>query len=224
MKVILQRDVPKLGKGGEIVTVADGYARNYLFPRSIAVTAKGGALRDHTARLDREKSRTANQLQSAQADAVKLQSLRLYVVGKANPGSTKLYGSITAQDVADQITKETGIAVDKRRIGLVDPIKQLGDYRVPVRLHNDVTVSVPVVVVTEEGLEKRRAADIAAADAAANAAAVAAADAADLAAAEAESAKAAAEEKADGSVDTPAEEDTGEAADGAEAESVGEAL
>jgi large subunit ribosomal protein L9 len=200
MKVILQRDVPKLGKGGDIVTVADGYARNYLFPRAYAVSATGGALREHSARVEREKTRSANQLQSAQADAEKLQGLSLIIIGKANPGSTKLYGSITAQDVADQIAKESGVTVDKRRVGLVDPIKQLGDFRVPVRLHNDVTVTVPVAVLTEEGLAKRRAAEAAAAEAAARAAA------------EAESAE------------TPAEEDTGEAADGAEAESAGEPL
>jgi large subunit ribosomal protein L9 len=203
MKVILQRDVPKLGKGGDIVTVADGYARNYLLPRAYAVSATGGALREHSARVEREKTRSANQLQSAQADAEKLQGLSLVIIGKANPGSTKLYGSITAQDVADQIAKETGVTVDKRRVGLVDPIKQLGDFRVGVRLHNDVTVSVPVAVLTEEGLEKRRAAEAAAAEAAA---------------------RAAAEASEDESEETPAEEDTGEAADGAEAESAGEPL
>ena len=200
MKVILQRDVPKLGKGGDIVNVADGYARNYLLPRAYAVTATGGALREHTARADREKSRSAHLLQSAQADADKLQGLNLVIIGKANPGSTKLYGSIGAQDVADQIAKETGVTVDKRRVGLVDPIKQLGDYRVPVRLHNDVTVTVPVAVLTEEGLAKRRAAEAAAAEAAARAA------------------------EATQSEETPAEEDTGEAAEGAEAQSAGEAL
>jgi large subunit ribosomal protein L9 len=212
MKVILQRDVPKLGKGGDIVTVADGYARNYLLPRAYAVNATGGALREHTARAEREKSRSANQLQSAQADAEKLGGLNLYIIGKANPGSTKLYGSITAQDVADQIAKETGVAVDKRRVGLLDPIKQLGDYRVPVRLHNDVTVTLPVAVLTEEGLEKRRAAEAAAAEAAARAAA------------EAPEATEVSEASETESEETPAEEDTGEAADGAEAESAGEAL
>jgi large subunit ribosomal protein L9 len=212
MKIILQRDVPKLGKGGDIVTVADGYARNYLFPRAYAVSATGGALREHSARADREKTRSANQLQSAQVDAEKLNGLNLVIIGKANPGSTKLYGSITSQDVADQIAKETGVMVDKRRIGLLDPIKQLGDYRVGVRLHNDVTVNVPLAVLTEEGLVKRRAAEAVAAEAAAKAAA--------LKAEQPEQAEDTDEE----SEETPAEEDTGEAADGAEAESAGEPL
>src|SRR5438876_556813 len=144
MKVILQRDVPKVGKGGDIVAVADGYARNYLFPRSYAVPATGGALKEHTARADREKQRSAKLLDRAQSDADKLAGLSLVVIGKVAAGSTKLYGSITAQDVAEKIEKETGVAIDKRRVGLVDPIKTLGDYRVPVRLHNDVTVPVGV--------------------------------------------------------------------------------
>jgi large subunit ribosomal protein L9 len=226
MKVILQRDVPKLGKGGDIVTVADGYARNYLLPRAYAVTATGGALREHTARADREKSRNANRLQTAQAEAEKLQALNLVIIGKANPGSTKLYGSITSQDVADQIAKETGVVVDKRRVGLLDPIKQLGDYKVPVRLHNDVSVTVPVAVLTEEGLAKRKAAEAAAAEAAARAAAEApAAD--ETEETEQTSAVTAVDESpvvTAESAETPAEEDTGEAADGAEAESAGEPL
>src|SRR5579862_7845737 len=157
MKVILQRDIPKVGKNGEIVTVADGYARNYLFPRAYAVAASGGALREHTARADREKARTAGRLATAQADAGKLDGIQITVVGKAGAGTTKLYGSITAQDVADAIHRETGIAVDRRRVGLADPIKTLGDYRVPVRLHNDVTVTVPVAVLTEAELDRRKA-------------------------------------------------------------------
>ena len=231
MKVILQRDIPKLGKGGDIVNVADGYYRNYLAPRAYAVSAKGGALRQHSARQEYEKSRTANQLQNAQADAAKLQNLSLTIIGKANPGSTKLYGSITAQDVADHIAKKSGIAIDKRRVALADPIKNLGDYRVSVRLHNDVSVSVPVAVLTEEQLERRTAQEEAEAAAAAAEAAAKARDEAAAAPPPIDASTEPSEEAAPSetnaeteSAETPAEPDTGDAADGAEVESAGETL
>ena len=165
MKVILQRDIPKVGKHGEVVNVADGYARNYLFPRQLAVSASGGALKAHQARMDRDKEKTAKQLGDAQSHAERLQDLTLTIIGKVGTG-TKLYGSITAQDVADAIEREKGVTVDKRRVGLVDPIKTLGTYNVPVRLHSDVSVPVTVEVVTEEQLElRKRQAETAAAQA-----------------------------------------------------------
>ena len=165
MKVILQRDIPKVGRHGEVVNVADGYARNYLFPRQLAVSATGGALKAHQARMERDKERSAKQLGDAQSQADKLQGLSLTIIGKVGAG-TKLYGSITAQDVADEIERQTKVTIDKRRVGLVDPIKTLGSYNVPVRLHSDVTVPVIVEVVTEEQLElRRRQAELAAAQA-----------------------------------------------------------
>jgi len=173
MKVILQRDIPKLGRHGDVVTVADGYARNYLLPRQHAVPASGGALKELKARMEREQERIARTLASARAGAEKMENLRLVLVGRVGSG-TKLYGSITAQDVADAIQKETGVEIDKRRVGLVDPIKSLGTYTVPVRLHSDVVVQVRVEVMTEEQLEQRRAQE----------AAVAAASEAERAAAE----------------------------------------
>ena len=162
MKVILQRDIPKVGKHGDVVNVADGYARNYLLPRQLAVSASGGALKAHQSRMELEKGRSAKQLGDAQSQAEKLQGLSLTIIGKVGAG-TKLYGSITAQDVADEIQREKGVSVDKRRIGLVDPIKTLGTYSVPVRLHSDVSVPVTLDVVTEEQLELRKRQAVAAA-------------------------------------------------------------
>lgn len=169
MKVILQRDVPKLGRDGEIVNVADGYARNYLLPRQIAVAATGGALKSYKAREEREKEREAGKRDSARTDAEKLEGLTLVILGKVGTG-TKLYGSITAADVADAIKTEKGVTVDKRRVGLVDPIKTLGTYTVPVRLHSDVSVPVVVEVMTETDLQKRKAREASEAAAAAEAA------------------------------------------------------
>src|ERR1043165_7837945 len=127
MKVILQRDIPKLGKMGDIVPVKDGYARNYLLPRSLAVAATGGALKEHDARIKREREKDEKNLSKAQSSAEKIEGLSVTILGRVG-GGTKLYGSITAQDVAEAIEKERGIAVDKRRVGLVDPIKTLGTY------------------------------------------------------------------------------------------------
>lgn len=154
MKVILQRDVPKVGKGGEIVNVADGYARNYLFPRKYAVPATGGFLKEHQSRAQHAKVIEARLYQVAETAAGKLDGLTVIIKGKVGSG-TKLYGSITAQDVSEAIKAATGVEVDKRRVGLVDPIKTLGVYPIPVRLASDISVTVKVDVTTEEELERR---------------------------------------------------------------------
>src|SRR5207244_2050004 len=107
--------VPKVGKHGDIVNVADGYGRNYLLPRSYAVAATGGALKEHQARAAREKERGERKREHAETGADQLQGLSLQLIGKVGSG-TKLYGSITAQDVADAIQQERGITVDKRRV------------------------------------------------------------------------------------------------------------
>lgn len=175
MKVILQRDVPKVGKGGEIVNVADGYARNYLFPRKYAVPATGGFLKEHQSRAQHDKAREAKLHQVAETAAGKLEGLTVIIKGKVGSG-TKLYGSITAQDVAEAVKEATGVEVDKRRVGLVDPIKTLGVYPIPVRLASDISVTIQVDVTTEQELE-RRAAEAAQAEARATQAAQEAAEA-----------------------------------------------
>ncbi len=202
MKVILQRDLPKVGRDGEIVNVADGFARNYLFPRQFAVPATGGALKEHSARAARERERGEKLLSDAQSSASKLEGLSVTILAKVGSG-TKLYGSITAQDVADAILKERGVTVDKRRVGLPDPIKTLGTYTVPVRLHSDVSVPVTVDVTTEEELERRRARE------------------AQAAAASAQAAQAAQQAAPP---ETPAEADTGPSAEGAAEQASGEEL
>jgi|YelNatPaOPRAMG01_1025707.scaffolds.fasta_scaffold16102_5 large subunit ribosomal protein L9 len=177
MKVILQHDIPKLGKTGDIKEVADGYARNYLIPRQLAVSAQGGALKQHAARMAAEQARMQKAIQTAQDEAEKMSNLKLTIVGKVGSG-TKLFGSITAQHVSEEIRKATSITIDKRRIGLVDPIKSLGVYSIPVRLHNEVTVSVQLEVTTQEELDRRAAAEAAEAEKAAAIAAEQAAKAA----------------------------------------------
>jgi len=160
MKVILTRDVPNVGRDGEVVTVADGYARNYLFPRHLAVVAKGAAMKTHEARIAREAARGAAQLSAAQQSAEKLSGRQFQIVGRAAPKSTRLFGSVTEADVAAKIQDETGVIVDKRRISLIDPIKVTGIYELTARLHADVTAPFSIEVVTPELLEAREKARI----------------------------------------------------------------
>lgn len=172
MKIVLTRDVPRLGRDGDIVTVADGYARNYLFPRQLAIVAKASALKQQASRIEREKQKVADQLSAAQANAERLQGKQFQVIGKAAAHSTRLYGSVTEADIAEAIKTATGVEVDKRRISHIDPIKVTGLYSLTVRLHPDVVVPFTVDVVTQEQLDARaaEAAKAAAAEAAAQAA------------------------------------------------------
>lgn len=155
MKVILTRDVPKVGRDGEIVTVANGYARNYLFPRQLAVVAKGGALKQHATRIAREVERSANLLTTAKQSGEKLNGQEFQIIAKASPKSTRLFGSVTEADVAEAIQKKIGIEVDKRRISLIDPIKVTGRYELTARLHPEVIVPFTVEVATQEQLDAR---------------------------------------------------------------------
>ena len=109
MKVILTRDVPQVGKDGEVVLVADGFARNYLFPRQLATVAKGALLKQHQNRLTREIARGAALLTSAQANGETLKDKQFLIVAKANVKSTRLFGAVTEADVAAVILKETGV-------------------------------------------------------------------------------------------------------------------
>jgi len=155
MKIILQQDIPKVGKVGEVVTVADGYARNFLFPRAFAVPATGGALKQHNARAAQEASKGARMLDQARATAARLEATPVIITARVGAGS-KLYGSITAADLATAAKQATGVELDRRRIALVDPIKNLGTYSISVRLHADVSVNLKVEVLTAEELVRRQ--------------------------------------------------------------------
>ncbi len=180
MKVILTRDVPKVGTDGEIVAVADGYARNYLFPRQLAVVAKGGAMKQHEARIAREIARTAQLLATAQQNGEILKDQHFLLIAKASPKSTRLFGSITEADVAENILKTLGLEIDKRKISLIDPIKVTGQYSLTAKLHPEVTVSFTIEVATQEQLDHREHEKVLAIEKAAKAeaAAIAAAEAA----------------------------------------------
>lgn len=147
MKVILKQDVEKLGKAGDVVKVAPGYGRNYLIPRSIAVEATPGNIkviemeRIAHARHDQREKESASLLAG---DIVKL---TVTLQRKTGEGGS-LYGSVTALDIADFLITHK-IDVDKRKIQLEEPIKTVGEYQVPIRLHREVTVPIRVVVEPE---------------------------------------------------------------------------
>ncbi len=147
MDVILRQDVDNLGKTGELVTVKDGYARNFLLPRGLAYLATEGNRR----RLDAERSQKAKkgeaEVTAAKAEAGKLEAVSLTFTMKAGEGD-KLFGSVTASDVAERLAAE-GFRLDKKQIELAEPIKALGVYKVPVRLHHEVKPEVRVWVVKE---------------------------------------------------------------------------
>lgn len=149
MKVILSKDIKELGKSGQVVNVAEGYARNFLFPRKLAVEAGAGAL--HV--LEQKKKivdlKVAHQLSEAKEIADRLNGTKVTVSGKTGAG-TKLYGSITSQDIADALLKQAKVKLDKRMIHLSEPIKTLGTFPVSIKLHHDVSATISVEVVAQE--------------------------------------------------------------------------
>jgi len=147
VEVILQEDVHSLGKSGEIVKVSAGYARNYLIPRGLAMlaTTRNVKVLEHQKRMVTQKIK--KQEKKAQTTKETLEALSLTIRKKAGE-QDKLFGAVTAMDIEEAIAKE-GYAVDRRRIDLKEPIKNLGVYVVPVKLHPEVIAQVKVWVVNE---------------------------------------------------------------------------
>jgi large subunit ribosomal protein L9 len=144
MKLILKRDVDKLGKTGDVVKVAPGYGRNFLVPRKIAVAATPGNLK--IMEIEQLASARRDQRDKSAASLVAKELVKLVVTirRKAGEGGT-LYGSVTSIDIADFLITHK-IDIDKRKIQLDEPIKTIGEYQVPVRLHREVTVPIKVIV------------------------------------------------------------------------------
>ena len=144
MEVILRQDVPSLGTAGQIVKVKPGYARNYLFPRNLAYEATEGNRKRIAAEQAAQGTRRAAEKAEAEALAGKLGAVPVLITAKAGDEG-KLFGSIGGNDIAEALAK-MGHAVDKRRIDLEHPIKAVGEYTVPLKLHADVTARIRVTV------------------------------------------------------------------------------
>jgi len=148
MQVILREDVEKLGKIGDLVKVKPGYGRNFLVPsnKAIEATPKNLKSMEHAKKLVSDRIRTLKK--SAAADADRIKSLSITIKAKVGEEG-KLFGSVTSMDIADA-AKAQGVDIDKRKISLAEPIKRLGEFTVPVKLHTDVVADLKVTVIAED--------------------------------------------------------------------------
>lgn len=148
MQVLLLKNVPGVGSAGQVKKVADGYARNYLLPNKLAVPATEGAVKQAETIKQAAARRDAQTLAEAQALAKILSETTLTFRAKAGEGD-RLFGSITSGDIADKLATDKNIHVDKRKIELGTPIKELGERQVPIKIHPEVTGQVTVLVERE---------------------------------------------------------------------------
>ncbi len=146
MKVILKADVKALGKQGQVCEVADGYARNFLFPKGLAVEATSGSLQDLAHKKVVEEKRKEKEKQNANELANRLNSLIVEVGTKTGEGG-RLFGSVTTKEIADSLKKNYGIELDKRKLELKEPIKALGEYTIVAKLHPEVSARIQVKVI-----------------------------------------------------------------------------
>ncbi len=144
MKVVLLQDVKGLGKKGELVNTSDGYARNFLFPRKLAMEANSQAMSELKNRESAEKHRIDTEIAAAKESASKIEGKTVKISAKAGANG-KLFGSVTSKDVAEAISKEFGLKLDKRKV-VVDDIKNFGTYPVEVKLYNGISASMFVMV------------------------------------------------------------------------------
>jgi large subunit ribosomal protein L9 len=150
MKVILRSDVRDLGHSGDLVEVKEGYARNYLLPRSLAVQATTGNLKDFQKRIAAAKEREERERVAANALADDLRGKRVTIIHRVAEGTTRLHGSVTTADVAEAIRKAIGRDIDRRDIDIRSPIRNLGDYQVNIKVMRGLTVPIRVLVADRE--------------------------------------------------------------------------
>lgn len=149
MKVVLTQDVKSQGKKGQLINVSDGYARNFLLPRGLAIIADNKALNEIKGREESEKHRKAVELQNAKDTAAKLEATVVKLSGKAGKDG-RLYGSVTTKDIAEALAAQAEITVDKRKISLDDGLKTFGMHTVEVKLHAEVIGKINVMISEEK--------------------------------------------------------------------------
>jgi len=149
MKVILTSDVETIGKSGDLKDVADGFARNFLIPRKLAVPASGGAYQAWQHDVANREEKRVREREEAGVQAARITSTTLTMGVKVGEGG-KLFGSVTAKDIAEALARR-GIAVDRHKIELEDPLKQLGTYKVAVRIHPALEPAEVTVLVEPKG-------------------------------------------------------------------------
>ena len=149
MKVMLLKDVKGQGKKDEIVNVSDGYARNFLFPKKLAIEANAQAMNELRNRESSEKHKIEVETAEAKALAEKLAKLKL-VIKTSAADDGRLYGAITSKDLSEQLKKSNGITIDKRKINLDKPIKTCGEFTIDVKLYTDVSAKIKFTVTSKK--------------------------------------------------------------------------
>ena len=149
MRVILCTDVKGQGKKDQIVEVSDGYARNFLFPKKLAIPADSKAINDVKNKEAAKQHKVDVEIQQAKDLAKKLESIVVVFEYAAGPDK-KLYGSVTAKDIAEELKKKYGIDIDKRKITLAEPIKSFGEFKADVKLYSEVSGKINVLVTSKK--------------------------------------------------------------------------
>jgi large subunit ribosomal protein L9 len=149
MRVVLRSDVENLGNKGDMVDVADGYARNYLVPKGLAIKATPGAQKQADAMRRNREMHERKTREAAQALATRLGGGTVEIRARAG-AEGRLFGSVTTSDIADAVQEQLGVEIDRRRLELEEPLKELGVVDVPLRLHADVDATVRVAVVAAQ--------------------------------------------------------------------------
>ena len=145
MKVILLEDVKSLGKKGDVVKVSDGYARNMLFPKKLGIEATAGNMKNLEQKRKIDEKNAAEELKKAQEFAKDLESKSVTVGIKVGSGG-KTFGSVSTKEIADAAKKQLGIEIDKKKMVLASPLRELGETQVPVKVHPKVTANLKVIV------------------------------------------------------------------------------
>ncbi len=146
MKIVLREDVDNLGRKGDLLEVADGYARNYLVPRGLALKASKGIVKQAESMRRSREVREVRDRAAAEEIAAKLSGARVEIAARAGEGG-KLFGSVTASDIADAVLAQSGLEIDRRKIDLDEPLKELGPAELTVRLHSGIDATIHVEVV-----------------------------------------------------------------------------
>jgi large subunit ribosomal protein L9 len=149
MEIILLENIDELGTVGQTVKVKDGYARNYLLPRKLACLATPQNLNFYRSLIDAQQKKLAKEKEAAELLEQQMSAVTLTFTRKSREADTRLFGSVTNADIAEALT-EKGFEMDKKRISLSEPVKKVGEYQAFIRLHPQVTATVPVIVNPEE--------------------------------------------------------------------------
>lgn len=145
MKVILIKDVKTLGKAGDIVETSDGYARNYLFPRGLAKGASEGNVKELNIKKAAEKKRKDEEKEEARELVKRIEAIKVNIEAKGGENG-RLFGSITSGDISEALERQHKMKIDKKKINLPSPIKQIGEYVIDVKVYPEITAKLKVEV------------------------------------------------------------------------------